>query len=139
MIQSDKSNPELWTGLAISRSGRTVQTAQRCHEKANLLSNPQPVDPLDALMDSEEPQPSPSAIETPSEQSEFNSLFQHQLRLQWSRQQVEITWSSNLYRHRHPQALIRKSCIGISTGTYSKPTQYHGRARWFSTTKPYWT
>ena len=70
MIQSDKSNPELWTGLARSlEAAGDMQTAQRCHEKANALSNPQPVDPLDALMDSEEPQPSPSAIETPSEQS----------------------------------------------------------------------
>ena len=70
MIQSDKSNPELWTGLARSlEAAGDMQTAQRCHEKANALSNPQPVDPLDALMDSEEPQPSPSAIETSSEQS----------------------------------------------------------------------
>lgn len=70
MIQSDKSNPELWTGLARSlEAAGDMQTAQRCHEKANALSNPQPVDPLDALMDSEEPQPSTSAVEPPSEQS----------------------------------------------------------------------
>ena len=58
MIQSDKSNPELWTGLARSlEAAGDMQTAQRCHEKANALANPQPVDPLDALMDSDEPQP----------------------------------------------------------------------------------
>ena len=70
MIQSDKSNPDLWTGLARSlEAAGDMQTAQRCHEKANALSNPQTIDPLDALMDSEEPQPSPGAVEPPSEQS----------------------------------------------------------------------
>ena len=70
MIQSDKLNPELWTGLARSlESAGDMQTAQRCHEKASVLSNPQPVDPLDALMDSEESQPSLNAVETSSEQS----------------------------------------------------------------------
>ena len=70
MIQSDKSNPELWTGLARSlEAAGDIQTAQRCHEKANALSNPQPVDPLDALMDSEDPQPSPSAVENSTELS----------------------------------------------------------------------
>ena len=70
MIQSDKSNPDLWTGLARSlEAAGDMQTAQRCHEKANALSNPQPVDPLDALMNSEEPQPSPSAVEPQSELS----------------------------------------------------------------------
>ena len=70
MIQSDKSNPDLWTGLARSlEAAGDMQTAQRCHEKANALSNPQPVDPLDALMDSEEPHPIPSTVEPPSEHS----------------------------------------------------------------------
>lgn len=70
MIQSDKSNPELWTGLARSlEAAGDMQTAQRCHEKANALSNPQPVDPLDALMDSEETQPSPTVVESLNEQS----------------------------------------------------------------------
>ncbi|MEC8670793.1 MAG: tetratricopeptide repeat protein [Candidatus Thermoplasmatota archaeon] len=70
MIQSDKLNPELWTGLARSlESAGDMQTAQRCHEKASVLSNPQPVDPLDALMDSEESQASLNAVETSSEQS----------------------------------------------------------------------
>ena len=70
MIQSDKSNPELWTGLARSlEAAGDMQTAQRCHEKANALANPQPVDPLDALMDSDETQPSASAVEPPTEHS----------------------------------------------------------------------
>ena len=69
MIQSDKSNPELWTGLARSlEAAGDMQTAQRCHEKANALSNPQPVDPLDALMDSEDSQPIQRAGETTTEQ-----------------------------------------------------------------------
>ena len=70
MIQSDKSNPELWTGLARSlEAAGDMQTAQRCHEKANALANPQPVDPLDALMDSDETQTSASAVEPPTEHS----------------------------------------------------------------------
>ena len=69
MIQSDKSNPELWTGLARSlEAAGDMQTAQRCHEKANALANPQPADPLDALMDSDETQPSP-AVKPPTEHS----------------------------------------------------------------------
>ena len=73
MIQSDKSNPELWTGLARSlEAAGDMQTAQRCHEKANALSNPQPVDPLDALMDSEDSQPIQKAVETTTEQAKVD-------------------------------------------------------------------
>ena len=69
MIQSDKSNPDLWTGLARSlEAAGDMQTAQRCHEKASALANPQPVDPLDALMESEDSEPSPSAVELTTEQ-----------------------------------------------------------------------
>ena len=52
MIQNDKSNPDLWTGLARSlENAGDHGSAQRCHEKAASLSNPQPavVDPLDAF------------------------------------------------------------------------------------------
>ena len=73
MIQSDKSNPELWTGLARSlEAAGDMQTAQRCHEKANALSNPQPVDPLDALMYSEDSQPIQKAVETTTEQAKVD-------------------------------------------------------------------
>ncbi len=69
MIQSDKSNPDLWTGLARSlEAAGDMQTAQRCHEKASALANPQPVNPLDALMESEDSEPSPSAVELTTEQ-----------------------------------------------------------------------
>ena len=55
MIQSDKANPELWTGLARSlESAGDMATAQRCHQKAQVLSNPDPVSPLDALMEDED-------------------------------------------------------------------------------------
>lgn len=55
MIQSDKANPELWTGLARSlESAGDMATAQRCHQKAQALSNPAPVSPLDALMEDED-------------------------------------------------------------------------------------
>ena len=41
MIQSDKTNPKLWIGLARSlEAAGDMATAQRCHEKANLLTNP---------------------------------------------------------------------------------------------------
>lgn len=44
MIQSDKNNPELWTGLARSlEAAGDMATAQRCHEKAHILLNPSPV------------------------------------------------------------------------------------------------
>ena len=70
MIQSDKSNPELWTGLARSlEAAGDIQTAQRCHEKANGLANPQPTDPLDALMESDDSQYSPTAVELSTEQA----------------------------------------------------------------------
>ena len=66
MIQNDKSNPTLWTGLARAlESAGDMATAQRCHEKAHGLSNPQPVvqDPLDAFTEQEEiaTQPEPVA------------------------------------------------------------------------------
>ena len=52
MIQSDKTNPDLWTGLARAlESAGDLATAQRCHQKAQGLVNPEPapVDPLDAF------------------------------------------------------------------------------------------
>ena len=54
MIQSDKTNPELWKGLARAlEAAGDMATAQRCHQKSQALSNPQPVtkDPLDAFAD----------------------------------------------------------------------------------------
>ena len=42
MIQADKSNPELWKGLARAlESAGDMATAERCHQKAQLLSTPQ--------------------------------------------------------------------------------------------------
>ena len=52
MIQSDKSNPQLWTGLARAlESAGDMATAERCHQKAQKLSTPEieSVDPLDAF------------------------------------------------------------------------------------------
>ena len=44
MIQLEKNNPVLWTGLARSlEAAGDMATAQRCHEKSHLLSNPKPV------------------------------------------------------------------------------------------------
>ena len=44
MIQHDKVNPQLWIGLARSlEAAGDMATAQRCHEKAQTLSNPVPV------------------------------------------------------------------------------------------------
>jgi len=52
MIQTDKTNPELWTGLARSlESAGDMQTAQRCHQKAQVLSNPSSVNPLDVFVE----------------------------------------------------------------------------------------
>ena len=91
MIQSDKSNPELWTGLARSlEAAGDMQTAQRCYEKANALANPTGR-PLDALMDSDETQPVLVQSNLQLSILQFNSLFQHQHRLQYSCQQKEIT------------------------------------------------
>jgi len=65
MIQADKTNPELWTGLARAlESAGDLATAQRCHQKAQGLVNPEPVaqDPLDAFTQEESaPQPMPVA------------------------------------------------------------------------------
>ena len=42
MIQSDKTNPDLWTGLAKSlESAGDIGSAQKCHEKAQSLTVPQ--------------------------------------------------------------------------------------------------
>ena len=52
LIQSDKNNPELWTGLARAlEAAGDLATAQRCHQKAQGLANPEPapIDPLDAF------------------------------------------------------------------------------------------
>ena len=68
MIQTDKTNPDLWIGLARAlESAGDMATAQRCHQKAQGLSNPEPValDPLDAFAQEQEntPQPVPVAQE----------------------------------------------------------------------------
>ena len=43
MIQTDKTNHQLWLGLARSlEAAGDMATAQRCHEKANSLVNPVP-------------------------------------------------------------------------------------------------
>lgn len=57
MIQQDKTNPDMWLGLARSlEAAGDMATAQRCHQKAHALANPEPVaDPLDAF--EEEPEP----------------------------------------------------------------------------------
>ena len=53
MIQSDKNNPELWTGLARSlEAAGDMTTAQRCHEKAHLLVNPNPVQHMETVVES---------------------------------------------------------------------------------------
>ena len=42
MIQEDKNNPDLWVGLARAlEAAGDVDTAQRCHQKARNLANPQ--------------------------------------------------------------------------------------------------
>ena len=44
LIQTDKSNPVYWTGLARAlEAAGDMQTAQRCHQKAQALANPIPV------------------------------------------------------------------------------------------------
>ena len=57
MIQQDKTNPDMWLGLARSlEAAGDMATAQRCHQKAHALANPEPIaDPLDAF--EEEPEP----------------------------------------------------------------------------------
>ena len=86
IIQTDKSNPDLWTGLARAlESAGDIGSAQRCHEKAqSLRSTPEPVsqpDALDALMEENEqttqmssneiaytppePTPMPTSVPTP--------------------------------------------------------------------------
>jgi len=65
MIQDDKSNPDLWIGLARAlESAGDMATAQRCHEKAHKLANPQPVaqDPLDAFAESAESLSQPEPV-----------------------------------------------------------------------------
>ena len=56
IIQTDKSNPDLWTGLARAlESAGDIGSAQRCHEKAQSLRSPPEPEPqpdaLDALME----------------------------------------------------------------------------------------
>ena len=56
LIQSDKENAGLWKGLAKSlEAAGDIQTAQRCHAKAQALTSPIPVDPLAALMEEDHP------------------------------------------------------------------------------------
>ena len=55
----------MWTGLARAlESAGDMATAQRCHEKAHGLANPQPVvqDPLDAFAEQEESTPLPEPV-----------------------------------------------------------------------------
>jgi len=56
LIQGDKANADSWTGLARAlEAAGDLATAQRCHEKANSLRNPEPAyDPLSMMMDEEE-------------------------------------------------------------------------------------
>jgi len=92
MIQNDKNNPEYWTGLgrALEAAG-DMATAQRCHQKANMLANPEPLpqDPLDNFVQEQEaisndikptettvvtqPVPTPSA--PPMENQQSSSTF----------------------------------------------------------------
>ncbi len=86
IIQTDKSNPDLWTGLARAlESAGDIGSAQRCHEKAqSLRSTPEPAsqpDALDDLMEENEqttqmssneiayrppePTPMPTSVPTP--------------------------------------------------------------------------
>jgi len=56
IIQTDKLNPDLWTGLARAlESAGDIGSAQRCHEKAQSLRSPPEPEPqpdaLDALME----------------------------------------------------------------------------------------
>lgn len=62
LIQEDKSSPDSWTGLARAlEAAGDLSTAQRCHEKANDLRNPEPeYDPLSMMMDDEQPEPTPA-------------------------------------------------------------------------------
>ena len=67
MIQMDKSNSQLWVGLARSlEAAGDMPTAQRCHEKAHLLANPTPitVEPLDTIS---EPEPSTAVYQAAPE------------------------------------------------------------------------
>ena len=65
MIQLDKNNPELWTGLARSlEAAGDMATAQRCHEKAHILLNPSPVQHAEPVVNE-----SPITEPTPPKQS----------------------------------------------------------------------
>ena len=67
MIQMDKVNPQLWVGLARSlEAAGDMATAQRCHQKAQTLSNPTPVasDPLQSFEE-----PTVAAVEPPHQQN----------------------------------------------------------------------
>ena len=67
MIQSDKNNPELWTGLARSlEAAGDMATAQRCHEKAHLLQNPTPVEVVPEIP-MKEPDSEPITEQPPAE------------------------------------------------------------------------
>jgi len=67
MIQLDKNNPELWTGLARSlEAAGDMATAQRCHEKAHLLSNPNPVDNAQPVMAEIQTEETPPMIAPPT-------------------------------------------------------------------------
>ena len=62
MIQMDKSNQQLWLGLARSlEAAGDMATAQRCREKANTLTNPVPASNVEIATVSET-QPSPEVV-----------------------------------------------------------------------------
>jgi tetratricopeptide (TPR) repeat protein len=67
LIQEDKANPDSWTGLARTlEAAGDIATAQRCHEKANSLRNPEPEDdPLSMMMEEEDSAPAPEQSYTP--------------------------------------------------------------------------
>jgi tetratricopeptide (TPR) repeat protein len=73
LIQEDKANADSWTGLARAlEAAGDLATAQRCHEKANSLRNPEPAyDPLSMMMDEEEPEPAPEQPYAPEPVSDL--------------------------------------------------------------------
>ena len=73
LIQEDKSNADSWTGLARAlEAAGDLATAQRCHEKANSLRNPEPeYDPLSMMMEEEQPAPAPEQSYVPEPVSDL--------------------------------------------------------------------
>jgi tetratricopeptide (TPR) repeat protein len=64
LIQNDKDNSSSWTGLARAlEAAGDLATAQRCHEKAELMRNPAPpaADPFESLL-APTPVPEPAPL-----------------------------------------------------------------------------